>query len=238
MASALGGWQKGGLQKDGLQKDGLWTPRGGRVLGLAGTLILHGLVVGTLFIVRPGLAPLSKPKPVEVDIWIPTEINPPPPLPMQAPRPDPPAPTVTRTIAPPVQPLPPSPELETLPFELPPPTSPPLAAVSTTPSLASSSTRSTAPAIPELRAGIDFNCPRLRYPQRARTLGEEGTVVLGLRLRHDGYLAAREVLGSSGSPRLDAAALNWVSRCSFSPPPGDAGTVEVLARLPVQFTLR
>lgn len=228
MASALGGWQKYTL----------WTPRGGRVLGLAGTLILHGLVFGALFIVRPGLAPLSKPKPVEVDIWIPTEINPPPPLPMQAPRPDPPAPTVTRTIAPPVQPLPPSPEIETVPFEPPPPTIAPPVAVQHTPTVATSSASGTGPAIPELRAGIDFNCPRLRYPQRARTLGEEGTVVLSLRLRHDGYLAAREVLGSSGSPRLDAAALNWVGRCSFSPPAGDAGTVEVVARLPVQFSLR
>ena len=212
-----------------------WALRGGRIAAMAGTAILHGLVLGSLFLVRPATDSARKPIPPETTVTPVDIVPPPPPQPIVLP-PQPPPP-ITR-----VQPVPvpiPIPVIdpEPAPAEPPPivvPTVAPTTEVTSTVAVVTE----TATAPQDLRAGVDYRCPRLRYPAAARRAGDEGTVLLRLRLRHDGYLAAREVLRSSGSRALDAAALAWVDKCTFSAPATDAGTLEVMARLPVSFQLR
>ncbi|MCB1633956.1 MAG: energy transducer TonB [Xanthomonadales bacterium] len=212
-----------------------WVLRGGRIVALAGTVILHVLVLGSLFLVRP-VGELPR-KPIPPDTTIaPVDIDPPPPLRPLVVPPKPPTP-VTRVDPIPI-PIPiPVIDPEPAPAEPIPIVAPTVAPTTEVTPTVATVTEAT-PVTQDLRAGVDYRCPKLRYPAAARRAGDEGTVLLRLRLRHDGYLAAREVLRSSGSRALDGAALAWVDKCSFSPPATDAGTMEVMASLPVSFQLR
>lgn len=59
------------------------------------------------------------------------------------------------------------------------------------------------------------------YPPAAQRLGEEGTVEIAIDLRTDGEVVAVAVSRSSGSPRLDAAALDAARTWRFHPRTGE-----------------
>lgn len=63
------------------------------------------------------------------------------------------------------------------------------------------------------------------YPEQARRFGHRGTVAVRFRVAPDGAVAAAEVVGSSGSPLLDAASLETVRRAA--PLPRIAGWLRV-----------
>lgn len=75
------------------------------------------------------------------------------------------------------------------------------------------------------------------YPLLARRLGETGKVVLGVELDETGRVSAAQVLTSSGSNRLDAAALAAVRTWRCQPAQRDGHAVRSLATQPFNFTL-
>jgi protein TonB len=78
-----------------------------------------------------------------------------------------------------------------------------------------------------------------RYPAAARDRSETGEIMLKLALDRSGRVADAEVVRSSGSSRLDAAALEMATRASpLPPPPGQipGETIELL--VPVRFQLK
>ncbi len=67
----------------------------------------------------------------------------------------------------------------------------------------------------------------ITFPTRARDLGEEGTSVVKACVRADGSLASTRIFESSGSKRLDLAALDWVGEHKgFKPATADGEPVE------------
>jgi protein TonB len=74
------------------------------------------------------------------------------------------------------------------------------------------------------------------YPAAARRLGEEGSVVLRVRVDALGRAEIVEVATSSGSPRLDDAAVRSVQRWRFDP--ARAGTQAVAGWVSLKVTFR
>ncbi|MBS0373209.1 MAG: TonB family protein [Proteobacteria bacterium] len=75
------------------------------------------------------------------------------------------------------------------------------------------------------------------YPASARRLGEEGVVVVRVLVGADGHAAVVDVATSSGSPRLDSAALAAVRRWTFQPAANGAGPVASYSLVRIVFRL-
>ena len=88
----------------------------------------------------------------------------------------------------------------------------------------------------------NFNADYLRnppptYPPIARRLGEQGRVVLRVLVTADGQPEQVEVRTSSGSPRLDATALETVRRWKFVPARQGDRPVATWVLVPISFRL-
>ena len=79
--------------------------------------------------------------------------------------------------------------------------------------------------------------PAPRYPVAARRAGEQGTVTLRVRVTRDGLASRVAVEKSSGSPYLDAAALEAVKAWRFAPARQAADAVESWMLVPIVFRL-
>ena len=79
--------------------------------------------------------------------------------------------------------------------------------------------------------------PPPRYPPIARRLGEQGRIVLRVRVDAGGNPASVEVVEGSGSPRLDAAALQTVASWRFTPAMRGATPVDSWVQVPIVFKL-
>jgi protein TonB len=78
-----------------------------------------------------------------------------------------------------------------------------------------------------------------RYPAAARDRSETGEIVLKLVLDRSGKVADADVIRSSGSSRLDEAAIEMATRANPLPPPPEqipGQTIELL--VPVRFQLK
>lgn len=99
------------------------------------------------------------------------------------------------------------------------------------------------PAPPEpvtLASELALTCPERNppaYPPLARRLGETGKVVLRVELDEAGRVSAAQVLTSSGSNRLDAAALAAVRTWRCQPAQRGGQAVRSVAMQPFKFTL-
>jgi TonB family protein len=76
------------------------------------------------------------------------------------------------------------------------------------------------------------------YPVESRRLGEEGTVIVTVRVSETGCVVAKAIAGSSGSGLLDDAVLEWLESVEFLPAEAAGHAVASTARLPVMFKLR
>ncbi len=76
------------------------------------------------------------------------------------------------------------------------------------------------------------------YPPRAQRAGLEGTVQLRLRLSSGGRLLGAEVIGGSGSPALDAAALEAARASRYEPARLDGAPVASETEATYRFELR
>ena len=79
--------------------------------------------------------------------------------------------------------------------------------------------------------------PAPRYPASARRAGTQGTVTLRVQVTREGLAARVDVEKSSGSPHLDAAALEAVKAWRFVPARQGAEPVESRVLVPIVFRL-
>jgi len=79
--------------------------------------------------------------------------------------------------------------------------------------------------------------PAPPYPEAARRSGKQGTVTLRVRVARDGAATRVTVEKSSGSPHLDAAALEAVKAWRFKPARRGADAVESWMLVPIVFRL-
>lgn len=80
--------------------------------------------------------------------------------------------------------------------------------------------------------------PAPEYPREARRRGQQGLVILDVRVSKDGRPLSVEIKNPSGIPSLDAAALKAVQRWLFAP--ARVGNIAVDARVevPVRFRIQ
>lgn len=196
-------------------------------LGLALVVALHaivfwGLVQMKLVVLPAPLSVLSVSllPPAEV-ITPPPEIVPPQPKPV-APRPQP--------VAQPTQ--------LAAPAESPAPT--PIA-VAPTPTIAPPAPVIAAPVVAPTQPRFDadyLDNPKPAYPAISRRLAEQGRVVLRVQVEADGRAADVQLHTSSGSPRLDQAALDTVRRWKFVPARLGQTPTAAWVLVPIAFTLK
>ncbi|TSE19814.1 hypothetical protein Tsedi_02149 [Tepidimonas sediminis] len=82
-----------------------------------------------------------------------------------------------------------------------------------------------------------LNNPPPAYPALSRRLGEQGRVVLRVRIEPDGTASAAEIRTSSGYERLDKAALEAVLRWRYVPGKRDGVPEAMWFLVPIQFVL-
>jgi protein TonB len=156
--------------------------------------------------------------------------------------PEPPAPSAPAHAKPRVRPTPARPVLAMAPAVDPRPSSfvgP--AAVSALHEAKAAGEPAPSPAPPALVAArfdaAYLNNPRPAYPAASRRLGEEGKVVLKVRVAADGRALAVNLEKSSNFERLDEAACQAVARWRFTPARRGDETVESSVLVPLVFRL-
>lgn len=83
-----------------------------------------------------------------------------------------------------------------------------------------------------------LNNPEPQYPYESRRRGEEGRVILNVRVTAEGTAASVEVAKSSGYRRLDMTARKTVSHWTFIPARQNNVAIEASARVTIIFKLR
>ncbi|MCD6681373.1 MAG: energy transducer TonB [Burkholderiaceae bacterium] len=97
-----------------------------------------------------------------------------------------------------------------------------------------------APAVPTQAPRFDaayLRNPPPAYPRAARRLGEEGRVVLRVRVERDGSPSKLEVQASSGSTRLDEAAFDAVRHWRFVAARRGEDKIAAWVLVPIEFRL-
>jgi protein TonB len=97
-----------------------------------------------------------------------------------------------------------------------------------------------APAQPSTPARYDaayLRNPAPVYPSTARRFGQQGTVLLRVRVTPDGTPAEVELRESSGSAWLDHAALSAVRQWRFVPATQGGQAVAAWVQVPLTFSL-
>lgn len=95
-------------------------------------------------------------------------------------------------------------------------------------------------ALPVVAARFDADYlqnPKPVYPPMSRRLGEEGKVILRVRVGAQGASLAVDIRQSSGHPRLDEAARAAVEKWRFVPARQGGEAVEATVLVPLHFTL-
>ena len=101
----------------------------------------------------------------------------------------------------------------------------------------SAETTQVSAATPPRYNGAGLANPAPRYPYLARRRGQEGRVVLRVRVNPDGWAEAVSIRESSGYHLLDEAALQAVRQWRFLPAQKADLTVAGLVDVPVSFRL-
>lgn len=88
------------------------------------------------------------------------------------------------------------------------------------------------------RFGVSYlNNPAPDYPPMSRRLGEEGRVLMKVLVAADGTATHVQIEKSSGSERLDKAAINAVKRWQFLPAKKNNQPLSAYVLVPVKFSL-
>lgn len=199
-----------------------------RVLGWSTAIAVHALALMLLLI--PATQPLIKAPRERLQVrWV---LPPPPPMDLTPRHPDPVPPrTVPVNTQRVPSPLPPP----TATFDDAPAVAPLPASETAAPSLAS------APAAPAPAAGAQLqyrSAPPPPYPVAAIRLGQQGTVLLRIRVDTEGNPLSVSIEKSSGSRVLDQAARQQVlRRWRFVPAIVDGQAVAADGLVPIDFTL-
>ncbi len=252
------------VRKSGTGRGGRRGEGGARGVAAAATVAVH-MLAASLLLGGPAAQPPPPPEPAVISVVflpdaapvLPVEERIAPevsPEAAEAPRQAEPAPPLERR--PPPEPLPPQPEPEP-----PPPVpgdAPALPAASPAPpreaadapgppSQAAAPPSQSGPPAPTLagrpdpawEARVMARLAEFRhYPTASRARGEEGIAVVRARLDRSGRVLSAELERSSGSRRLDAAAVETFHRASPLPPVPAHLPDEVVLSIPVEFFVR
>ncbi|HVT37123.1 MAG TPA: energy transducer TonB, partial [Nevskiaceae bacterium] len=102
---------------------------------------------------------------------------------------------------------------------------------------AASTVASAAPAAakehgPASAAKVDWtSCSQPSYPSASLRRREEGTVMMAFHIDPSGHVTGQRIDKSSGSPRLDQAAVDAIVKCRFMPAQADGEAVDSWASL-------
>ena len=222
---------------------GLRDPRATRWRGLhtkapslIGVVALHVAAIVALLQYAPVREALSSAAPIMVSLITPR-------LEVEQPKVEPPKPKLE-----PVKKKPIAPPLIVAPAEAPsptvapaPPPDPPKPIPETAPAVAAApAAPSVAPAPPIIPPNFNadyLHNPPPPYPAQSRRLGEQGRVMLRVLVTPDGQAEQVEVRTSSGSPRLDASALETVRRWKFVPARQGDRPIAAWVLVPISFRL-
>ncbi len=202
-------------------------------IGLAVTIALHVVVVAALLSYAPVRQAMLDAAPIMVDYIVPPVVEKPP---------EPPKPLPVRQKPTPQQPVEPAPLLAITrdapavyeapvqeiikplpPIQVEPPPAPPAPpALAVTP--------------PSFNAAYLDNPPPV-YPPLSRRSGEQGRVLLRVHVTASGAADTVDLRTSSGSPRLDNAAVETVKRWRFVPARQGDQAVAAWVLVPINFTL-
>ena len=99
------------------------------------------------------------------------------------------------------------------------------------------------PPAPEQQTAAQYNSKYLRnpppsYPDMSRRMKEEGTVLLQVVVTAEGRAGDVKLAKSSGSERLDQAAIKAVKRWRFVPAKRGDQAIQSTVNVPVQFSLK
>ncbi len=210
-----------------------------RRAGLAASLVLHALAIVAILSHPPARSAIASVVPIMVSLIttapVPEPKTPPKPLPVhqriesKPPKPVEPLPLVTapseataQFVAPAPAPVRTLPPIEAAPRPVAPaaaPVAPPSALV-----------------LPRFDAAYLQNPPPA-YPVLARRLGEQGRVLLRVLVTAEGTAERVELKASSGTDRLDRAALDAVKRWRFVPARQGGQAVAAWVVVPISFSL-
>jgi protein TonB len=172
------------------------------------------------------IIPLEQPKPPAPEPAKPKTETPPKQVQVATPRPTPPQP---KPVQQPVATMPPSPTAIEAPPAPPTPSAPPAPA----PEPAPVSAAPRAVGIGE----IQCTPPQPGYPAQSRRMGETGKTVVRLTTDESGKVIKTSVVSSSGSSRLDQAAVDAVQRMRCKPYMDNGRAIAVTAQQPIGFEL-
>ena len=210
---------------------------GPRRAGLISALALHAVVIAAILSHPSTRAAVVTAMPIMVSLITYAPVTepktPPTPLPVR-PRVEPtrskpiePLPLVATSSVAPAQFVAPVPTVRDLPaIDAPPPQAEPVALAAGAPAVV----------LPRFDAAYLHNPPPV-YTPLARRMGEQGRVFLRVLVAADGVAQQVELKTSSGSPRLDHAALDTVKRWRFVPARQDDQPVSAWVLVPISFAL-
>lgn len=208
--------------------------RASRYTGLAIVVLLHAAGIAALLQYEPVRSAFTDAMPIMVSLITPQPVvdkprQPPKPLPVkrrvQLPTPPEPQQIITSTTAAPAP----------VPAPAPPPPAPIVAAPPPQPQ--------PAPAAPAPVLPPDFNADYLEnpppvYPALSRRIGEQGKVMLRVLVSAKGTTDKVELRATSGSSRLDDAALDAVRHWRFVPARQGDQAVAAWVLIPITFSLK
>lgn len=178
-------------------------------------MVLHGLVIGALMLAPTAPKSLVVTEPSIMGVLVSPETEAVPEIqPLR-----PPVPTVTPPTPaplPPVKNAPPSEHAITAPPQEPVPAATPAVPAPPEPAPVAAAP-APAPVIPPRSDAAHLNNPAPVYPVMSRRLGEQGRVVLDVYILPSGLVGEIRLKVSSGSKRLDEAALQAVRRWKYVP---------------------
>ncbi len=220
-----------------IERGGYKRSKGNDPVATAAALGLVAAAMGAVMFASPSFIHKQKHETVVVNLLEMPKDPPPAEQPDPQPKPEAVTPPQTPIVSPPPEVV-----LPTLPSPVmaaPQPAPPaPSAPSKPGPAAMTASTASAGPANGgELSSKVLFAKPP-RYPVDSRRQHEEGTVVLSILLSIDGNVSDISVARSSGSPRLDRAALDAVKNWRWQPLMRDGAAVMVRGIVTIPFILQ
>lgn len=206
---------------------------------IAAIIAFHAVLIGILVTQTSPLRVAKAPSAITVEIVRPVEPpKPPPPPPKRTPLP---ARMIApqAVVAPPPVIVPDVPRAQDLPTITLPPAPPDPVPQPAVPAPAAPVAAAPAPEplVPPRFDAAYLDNPPPAYPAMARRLREEGRVLLRVLVTADGRAGSIEVATSSGSERLDQAALDAVRRWRFVPAKRGDAAVAAHVFVPISFAL-
>lgn len=204
-----------------------------QTLSVASVTVAHAAAIGLIATVVPAdrLADIARPFTARLIELAPEVPAPPPPPPKQPPKPQ------VQRVAQPVMvaaastPTPEAPSFVVAPQPPAPIAAPP---ITVAPPVVAHD-----PVVVAARFDADYlDNPKPAYPKVSRKLGEEGKVVLRVRVSAAGLPEHIELKHTSGSARLDQAALDTVMRWRFVPARRGNEAIASWVLVPVTFNLQ